>query len=115
MATKPESDQAVIERQEEKIEQPPMYKLIMLNDDYTPMEFVVEVLTTILQKSPPEAERIMLQIHLEGKGVCGLFTKEIAEFKKEKIEKLAQKEEHPLQCVLEAEGPAPSRSSGMKR
>ena len=78
-----------------------MYKVIMLNDDYTPMEFVVFILEQIFSKSREDATHIMLQVHQKGMGVCGIFTYEIAETKVNRVMELARKEHHPLQCQLE--------------
>ena len=74
------------------------------NDDYTPMEFVVWVLQTIFYKAPPEATRLMLDVHNHGKGVCGVFTYDVARTKAEQVMKLAQQNDHPLQAVLEGCG-----------
>jgi ATP-dependent Clp protease adaptor protein ClpS len=75
----------------------------MLNDDYTPMEFVVIVLERIFNKSPEDATRIMMQVHKEGVGVCGVFTYEVAETKVALVIDFARKHQHPLQCTLEKE------------
>lgn len=81
--------------------QPPMYRVLMHNDDYTTMEFVVEALIAVFHKSPPEANRIMLHIHFKGAGVCGLFPYEVAETKVAKVHELARSEGYPLRCSLE--------------
>ncbi|CAI3922834.1 MULTISPECIES: ATP-dependent Clp protease adaptor ClpS [Commensalibacter] len=86
-----------------QIQKPPLYKIIMLNDDYTPMDFVVYVLETIFQKNNEEATKIMFQIHNTGFSVCGAFTYEIAETKKKETIELATKYQYPLQCILEKE------------
>jgi len=80
---------------------PPLYKVLLLNDDYTTMEFVVFVLEKIFQKSPPEATRIMLQVHKKGVGTAGVYTREIAETKISEVHDLAQANEFPLRCVME--------------
>ncbi|WP_227431527.1 MULTISPECIES: ATP-dependent Clp protease adapter ClpS [Acetobacteraceae] len=80
---------------------PSMYNVILLNDDYTPMDFVVFVLEQFFDKSPAEAQAIMLEVHNRGSGVCGIFTYEIAETKVGQVMDLAQKNQHPLQCTLE--------------
>jgi len=77
---------------------------VMLNDDYTPMEFVVEVLRRVFSKSVEQAEHIMLKVHHEGRGVCGIYTRDIAATKVDKVMRLARANQHPLQCVME---PAP--------
>jgi len=84
-----------------KDKKPSMYKVLMLNDDYTPMEFVVHVLEAYFNKSVEEATAIMLQVHQNGVGVCGVFTYEVAETKAQQVMDLARKNQHPLQCTLE--------------
>jgi len=81
--------------------QPPMYTVLMHNDDYTTMEFVVEALIAVFHKSPTEANRIMLHIHFKGAGVCGAFPYEIAETKLRKVHDMARREGFPLRCSLE--------------
>ena len=78
-----------------------IYKVIILNDDYTPMEFVVFVVQKVFNKSHDEATRIMLQIHTEGIGVCGMYPLEIAETKMNQVLNLAKDSSHPLQCIIE--------------
>ena len=80
---------------------PPMYQVIMLNDDFTTMDFVIEVLQLIFRKSAEEAERIMLTIHYQGKGICGVYTKDVAATRVAQVHQLAQNEQHPLKCVIE--------------
>ena len=86
-----------------KLKEPPMYKVIMLNDDYTPMEFVVHVLEKFFSLNRPTATRVMLEVHTLGKGVCGIFTHEIAETKVSQVNAYASDNEHPLLCTLELE------------
>jgi ATP-dependent Clp protease adaptor protein ClpS len=86
-----------------KVKKPSMYKVLMLNDDYTPMEFVVHVLERYFNKSTEEATRIMLHVHQKGVGICGVFTFEVAETKVNQVMDLARKNQHPLQCTLEKE------------
>ena len=86
-----------------KTKKPSMYKVLMLNDDYTPMEFVVMVLERYFGKSNDEAIQIMLHVHQKGVGVCGGYTYEIAETKVTQVMDLAQEHQHPLQCTLEKE------------
>jgi ATP-dependent Clp protease adaptor protein ClpS len=86
-----------------KVKKPSMYKVLMLNDDYTPMEFVVHVLEKFFSKTAEEATRIMLHVHQRGVGVCGVFTFEVAETKVNQVMDLARKNQHPLQCTLEKE------------
>jgi ATP-dependent Clp protease adaptor protein ClpS len=86
---------------EEEIDEPPMYKVVLHNDDYTTMEFVVDVLQTVFHKPPAEAARIMLTVHRNGHGVCGVFTREVAETKVEMVGHLAKKNGFPLRCTME--------------
>lgn len=94
---------SVITKTKPKTKKPSMYKVLMLNDDYTPMDFVVHVLQKFFRKPEPEALRIMLQVHQQGIGVCGVFSFEIAESKVHQVVDYARKHEHPLQCTLEKE------------
>ena len=97
------SGAVVVERQTQKTEPPRMYQVILLNDDYTPMEFVVHVLERFFQKTREEATRIMLHVHRRGVGVCGVFTYEVAETKVTQVMDLARQNQHPLQCTIEKE------------
>jgi ATP-dependent Clp protease adaptor protein ClpS len=95
-------DQAgVASESRSKVKHPSLYKVIMHNDDYTTMEFVVRTLETVFRKSPAEAHRIMLNMHYKGAGVCGVFPHEIAETKVMKVHALAKEEGHPLKCSME--------------
>lgn len=84
-----------------KVKKPSMYKVLMLNDDYTPMDFVVEVLEEFFNKTRPEAHDIMLQIHKQGVGLCGVYPFEVAETKVTQVVDWARRNQHPLQCTLE--------------
>jgi len=86
-----------------KVKKPPLYKVLLLNDDYTPMEFVVYLLMQLFNMSQDKAEQIMLHIHTRGLGVCGVFPREIAETKVRQTLELARKNQHPLQCTMERE------------
>lgn len=86
-----------------KTQKPAMYKVVMLNDDYTPMEFVVMVLQEFFRKSRDEATQIMLHVHQRGVGVCGVYTYEVAETKATQVMELARKNQHPLQLQIEKE------------
>ncbi len=86
-----------------KTKRPSMYKVLLLNDDYTPMEFVIWVLQSIFNKGPEDATRIMLHVHQNGVGVCGVFTYEVAETKVAQVMELARRNQHPLQCTMERE------------
>lgn len=100
MATKDENG-TVLARQEQKLKLPPMYQVFLLNDDYTPMEFVVEVIQEYFNKDRETATLIMLKVHREGKGMCGVYPKDIASTKVELVLTHARKAGHPLQCVME--------------
>jgi ATP-dependent Clp protease adaptor protein ClpS len=93
----------VVVRSKPKTRKPSMYKVIMLNDDYTPMEFVVLILESFFSKSHEEALNIMLHVHQKGVGICGVFTYEVAETKVIQVMDLSQQHQHPLQCTLEKE------------
>ena len=98
-----EEDQAtVMDRQSERVQPPKMYRVVLLNDDYTPMEFVVMIIQDYFHKDQESATRIMLQVHLEGKGVCGVFTKDVAATKVHQVVDRAREAGHPLQCTMEA-------------
>ena len=86
---------------EDELSEPPMYKVLLHNDHYTTMEFVVEVLEKVFRKARAEATRIMLNVHNEGVGLCGIYTAEVAETKVEIVHTLAQKAGYPLKCTLE--------------
>ncbi len=90
-------------RTKSKLAKPPLYKVILLNDDYTPMEFVVEVLEVVFHKQHADATRIMLHVHQNGMGVAGVYPYEVAETKMTTVEELARQAEYPLKCVMEKE------------
>jgi ATP-dependent Clp protease adaptor protein ClpS len=94
----------VVVKPREKTKRPAMYKVLMLNDDYTPMEFVVHVLERFFSKSAQDATQIMLHVHQRGVGVCGVFTYEVAETKVAQTMDLARQYQHPLQCTIEKDG-----------
>ena len=91
----------VVTRTRTRTKKPSMYKVLMLNDDYTPMEFVVQVLEQFFNKAHEEAVKIMLHVHQRGVGVCGVYTYEVAETKVTQVIDYARKNQHPLQCTLE--------------
>jgi len=91
----------VVTRTRPKTKKPSNYKVLMLNDDYTPMEFVVLVLQHIFQKNREEATKIMLHVHQKGVGICGVYTYEVAETKVTQVIDFARENQHPLQCTLE--------------
>ncbi len=92
---------AVLEAEKAKLKPPPLYKVMLLNDDYTPMDFVVVVLQTVFAMSREKATQVMLQVHREGMGVCGTYTREVASTKVEQVVAIARKHQHPLQCTME--------------
>jgi ATP-dependent Clp protease adaptor protein ClpS len=96
-----DSEVAVVERTRTKA--PRQYKVILLNDDYTSMEFVVHILESVFSKSPAESVQIMLQVHKVGRGVAGIFSKQIAEAKIDIVHRQAQEDGFPLRCVMEEE------------
>lgn len=91
----------VLERRTQKTRPPPMYQVLMLNDDYTPMEFVVIVIQEFFGKDLETATQIMLKIHLDGRGVCGVFSRDVAATKVDQVLDAANKAGHPLQCISE--------------
>ena len=91
----------VLERRTQKVKPPQMYQVVMLNDDYTPMEFVVVVIQEFFSKDIETATQIMLKIHLDGKGVCGVYSKDVAATKVDQVLEAANKAGHPLKCVSE--------------
>jgi ATP-dependent Clp protease adaptor protein ClpS len=93
----------VVVKAKPKTKKPSMYKVLMLNDDYTPMEFVVHILERFFSKTREEATRIMLHVHRRGVGICGVFTYEVAETKVTQVMDFARQHQHPLQCTLEKE------------
>jgi len=98
-----EENTGVITRTAPKTKTPSMYKVLLLNDDFTPMEFVVHVLERFFRKGREEATRIMLHVHQKGVGVCGVYSYDVAETKVNQVMDLARRHQHPLQCVMEKE------------
>ncbi len=96
----------VVERKPAKLAPPPMYQVVLLNDDYTPMDFVVVVVQHVFGKSLEEASRIMLRVHHDGRGIVGVYTRDIAATRVESVIQLARMNQHPLQCVMEPVPPA---------
>jgi len=103
MPSLPQDDggEVVLERVPQKVKPPQMHQVVLLNDDYTPMEFVVVVIQEFFNKDHETATQIMLKIHLEGKGVCGVYTHDVAATKVDQVMDAAQQAGHPLQCVSE--------------
>lgn len=94
-------DSGVALKERTKTKRPQLYKVIMLNDDYTPMEFVIAVLRQVFNKNDEDAFNIMMHVHTKGIGVCGVYTHEIAESKVTTVLNIAQNNQHPLQCTME--------------
>jgi ATP-dependent Clp protease adaptor protein ClpS len=95
------SSTALLERQEVRTKPPPLYQVLLLNDDFTPMEFVVVVLQKFFMMDLEKATQVMLRVHREGRGVCGVYTRDIAATKVELVSSFARMHQHPLQCVME--------------
>lgn len=95
------SSTALLERQEVRTKPPPLYQVLLLNDDFTPMEFVVVVLQKFFMMELEKATQVMLRVHREGRGVCGVYTRDIAATKVELVSSFARMHQHPLQCVME--------------
>ena len=91
-----------VEEAKPKLKKPPLFKVILLNDDYTPMEFVVEVLEVFFKMNREQATQVMLTVHTQGKGVCGIYTRDIAETKSAQVNQFARDHQHPLLCEIEA-------------
>ena len=100
MPTKQRED-TVLEARRAKTKPPPMFKVLLLNDDYTPMDFVVGVLQRFFSLSRERATQVMLKVHREGMGVCGIFPRDVAATKVEQVKSYAKQHQHPLQCVME--------------
>ena len=94
-------DQAPVAESHEKVEEPPLFKVLLHNDDYTTMEFVVWVLESVFNMPEDDAVRVMLNVHVQGVGVAGVYTFEVAQMKVEKTTAMAQEQEYPLLCTLE--------------
>ena len=96
-----DGETGIITKTRSKTQRPPLYKVLILNDDYTPMEFVVFVIENFFNKSREDATRIMLHVHQNGVGVCGVYTYEVAETKVAQVVETARRHQHPLQCTME--------------
>src|SRR3977135_2786951 len=99
----------VVEEAAPKLKRPPLYQVVLVNDDYTPMEFVVDILQRFFAMDRTKATRVMLEVHTKGKGVCGVFTYEIAETKAPQVIAYARQHQHPLMATIEEEQSAKSR------
>lgn len=91
----------VVQEATPKLKRPPLFKVVMLNDDFTPMDFVVELLCTFFAMNKEKAIQVMLQVHTQGRGVCGVFTREIAETKVHQVNNYSRTHQYPLMCVME--------------
>jgi len=100
VADQEQTGTGVKERAESKTKEPTLYGVVLLNDDYTPMQFVTDILETLFQKSPAEAYRIMMQVHLNGRGLAGVYPYEVAETKVDALVSRARAEGHPLQATI---------------
>jgi ATP-dependent Clp protease adaptor protein ClpS len=94
-------DGVVVEKQVARVKAPGLHRVVLLNDDFTPMEFVVGVLQKFFGKSREQATQIMLKVHHEGRGVCGVYPRDIASSKVEQVSSYSREHQHPLQCVME--------------
>ena len=90
-----------VEEAKPKLKEPPLYRVVLLNDDYTPMEFVVEILESVFGMERTQATQVMLEVHTKGKGVCGVYNFEIAETKVAQVMGIAKQHQHPLLCTME--------------
>ncbi len=95
------SHDVAVEEAKPKIKEPPMYRVVLINDDYTPMEFVVDILQSIFGMERTQATQVMLEVHTKGKGVCGVYNFEIAETKVAQVMGIAKQHQHPLLCTME--------------
>lgn len=98
-----QTDSEILERTKQETKKPELYKVVLLNDDYTTMDFVVEVLETIFNKQPAEAFRIMMMVHTQGKGLCGVYPHEVAETKVDAVMEAARDNGFPLRAAMEPE------------
>ena len=99
----PELEDEVVSRTEDEVDEPPMYRVLLHNDDYTTMEFVVEILMSVFNKSPEESVQIMFNVHRNGIGVCGVYTFEVSETKVNAVHSIAHERGFPLKCTMEKE------------
>lgn len=102
MSVKNNND-VVLEEKKSKLKPPPMFQILLLNDDFTPMEFVVEVLQAFFFMDQEQATQVMMKVHTEGVGVCGVYPRDLAMTKVEQVVKFARQHQHPLKCVMEQE------------
>ncbi len=93
--------EVAVEEAQPKLKPPPLYRVVLLNDDYTPMEFVVDILESVFTMERTQATQVMLEVHTKGKGICGVYNFEIAETKVAQVMGIAQQHQHPLLCTME--------------
>ena len=96
-------DGLALQEAKPKLKKPPMYKVVLINDDYTPMEFVVHILEIFFGMNREKATHIMLNVHTKGKGICGIYTRDVAETKVTQVNEYSKQNQHPLLCTLEAD------------
>ena len=101
MAKPHQQESSVLEAQRNKIAPPPLYTVLLLNDDFTPMDFVVHVLQKFFSKNREQATQIMLKVHMEGRGICGIYPRDVAATKIEQVLSFARENQHPLACIME--------------
>ena len=101
MAKPHQQESSVLEAQRNKLAPPPLYTVLLLNDDFTPMDFVVHVLQKFFSMNREQATQIMLKVHMEGRGVCGVFSRDVAATKVEQVLSFARENQHPLACIME--------------
>ena len=94
-------DELLVEEEKPKLKPPKQYKVIVVNDDYTPMEFVVQVLMMFFAMDDAKATRVMMSVHTKGQGICGIFSHEIAETKVDQVNEYSRMNQHPLMCIME--------------
>jgi len=94
-------DGLAVQEAKPRLKRPPLYKVILINDDYTPMDFVVHILESFFSLDRQNATRVMLEVHTRGKGICGIFTHEVAETKVAQVNSYAREHQHPLLCTME--------------
>ena len=99
--TQGEDGDVAVQEAKPKLKRPPLFKVVLLNDDFTPMDFVIEILTDYFNMSEDKATQIMLQVHTQGVGVCGVFTKDVAETKVQIVNDYSRENHHPLMCSME--------------
>ena len=97
----PGSFDLAVEEARPEVKEPPLYRVVLINDDYTPMEFVVDILESVFAMERTKATQVMLEVHTKGKGICGVYNFEIAETKVAQVNEYARQNEHPLKCTLE--------------